>query len=96
MGLLRVRPTALSLLTGPLLKTSARRIAEKHRHRRREAASSSIDNYRAVARLIDKPPNTVMHGDAHPGNVYFRNGAAGLLDWQAVRRGIPVANWRTP
>ena len=30
-----------------------------------------------------------MHGDAHPGNVYFRNGAAGLLDWQAVRRGHP-------
>jgi hypothetical protein len=48
-----------------------------------------LDNYRAVARLIDAPPNTVMHGDAHPGNVYFRNGAAGLLDWQAVRRGHP-------
>jgi aminoglycoside phosphotransferase (APT) family kinase protein len=30
-----------------------------------------------------------MHGDAHPGNVYFRNGGAGLLDWQAVRRGHP-------
>lgn len=30
-----------------------------------------------------------MHGDAHPGNVYFRNGQAGLLDWQAVRRGHP-------
>ena len=47
------------------------------------------ENYRAVARLIDAPPHTVMHGDAHPGNVYFRNGAAGLLDWQAVRRGHP-------
>ena len=30
-----------------------------------------------------------MHGDAHPGNIYFRNGEAGLLDWQAVRRGHP-------
>jgi aminoglycoside phosphotransferase (APT) family kinase protein len=30
-----------------------------------------------------------MHGDAQPGNVYFRSGAAGLLDWQAVRRGHP-------
>jgi aminoglycoside phosphotransferase (APT) family kinase protein len=46
-------------------------------------------NYRTVARLIDEPPHTVMHGDAHPGNVYFRNGEAGLLDWQAVRRGHP-------
>ena len=77
-----------SLLTGPLLKTSARRIAERSdipvQH------GQFIDeNYRAVARLIDTGPHTVMHGDAHPGNVYFRNGEAGLLDWQAVRRGHP-------
>ncbi|OBI45961.1 hypothetical protein A5707_22615 [Mycobacterium kyorinense] len=35
------------------------------------------------------PPRPVMHGHAHPGNGYFRNGAADLLDWQAVRRGHP-------
>jgi hypothetical protein len=77
-----------SMLTGPLLKTSARRIAEKSGipvHN-----GQFIDeNYRAVAQLIDAGPHTVMHGDAHPGNVYFRNGQAGLLDWQAVRRGHP-------
>jgi Phosphotransferase enzyme family len=77
-----------SLLTGPLLNTSARRLA-----RRTTIAVDDgrfiIDNYRAVAKLIDAQPNTVMHGDAHPGNVYFRNGKAGLLDWQAVRRGHP-------
>ncbi|GBE63798.1 phosphotransferase [Mycobacterium sp. MFM001] len=77
-----------SLLTGPLLKVSARRLAERtsipvHSGRFID------DNYRAVAQLIDTPPHTVMHGDAHPGNVYFRNGEAGLLDWQAVRRGHP-------
>jgi hypothetical protein len=77
-----------SLLTGTLLRSSARRIAE-----RTDIAIGQgrfIDeNYRAVARLIDTPPHTVMHGDAHPGNVYFRRGAAGLLDWQAMRRGHP-------
>ena len=79
---------ATSLLTGALLKTSARRIAE--RTDIDVAAGRFIDdNYRAVATLIDRPPHTVMHGDAHPGNVYFRDGAAGLLDWQAVRRGHP-------
>ncbi len=77
-----------SLLTGPLLKTSARRIAEKSdipvQH------GQFIDeNYRAAAHLIDATPHTVMHGDAHPGNVYFRSSQAGLLDWQAVRRGHP-------
>jgi Phosphotransferase enzyme family len=77
-----------SLPTGPLLKLSARRIAEKT-DIAVEKGRFIDDNYRAVARLIDIPPHTVMHGDAHPGNVYFRNGAAGLLDWQAVRRGHP-------
>jgi Phosphotransferase enzyme family len=71
-----------------MLKTSARRIGEKT-DIPVEKGRFIIDHYRAVARLIDKPPHTVMHGDAHPGNVYFRNGEAGLLDWQAVRRGHP-------
>ena len=77
-----------SLLTGPLLKTSARRIAERS-NIPVEAGRFIDDNYRAVARLIDTPPHTVMHGDAHPGNVYFRNDEAGLIDRQAVRRGHP-------
>jgi len=77
-----------SLLTGPLLKVSARRIAERTSIPV-ETGQFINDNYRAVAQLIDRAPHTVMHGDAHPGNVYFRNGEAGLLDWQAVRRGHP-------
>jgi Ser/Thr protein kinase RdoA (MazF antagonist) len=77
-----------ALLTGPLLKMSARRIAERT-DIEVERGRFIDENYRAVARIIDRPPHTVMHGDAHPGNVYFRNGAAGLLDWQAVRRGHP-------
>ncbi|MCV7251407.1 phosphotransferase [Mycobacterium hackensackense] len=79
---------ATSLLTGSLARTSVRRLAGR--------TTIAVDNgrfindhYRAVAALIDAAPHTVMHGDAHPGNVYFRNGKAGLLDWQAVRRGHP-------
>ena len=77
-----------ALVTGPLLKTSARRIAAKT-DIPVERGRFIVENYRAVTRLIDEPPNTVTHGDAHPGNVYFRNGEAGLLDWQFVRRGHP-------
>jgi hypothetical protein len=77
-----------SLLTRSLLNTSARRLAERTSIPV-EDGRFIIDNYRAVAKVIDRKPNTVMHGDAHPGNVYFRNGEAGLLDWQAVRRGHP-------
>lgn len=77
-----------SLLTGSLLNLSARRLAGRT-DIPIENGRFIIDNYRAAARLIDRRPHTVMHGDAHPGNVYFRDGRAGLLDWQAVRRGHP-------
>ena len=71
-----------------MLKTSARRLADRTSIPV-DKGSFIDENYRAVARLIDTPPHTVMHGDAHPGNVYFCDGVAGLLDWQAVRRGHP-------
>ncbi|CRZ15051.1 phosphotransferase [Mycolicibacterium neworleansense] len=77
-----------SLMTGSLLKLSTKRLAETTDIP--VAEGRFIDeNYRAAAQLLDRPPHTVMHGDAHPGNLFFRNGEAGLLDWQAVRRGHP-------
>jgi hypothetical protein len=77
-----------SLLTGPLMNTSIKRLAERT-DLPVDNGRFIADNYRAVAALIDTPPHTVMHGDAHPGNMYFHGGKAGLLDWQAVRRGHP-------
>ena len=77
-----------SLLTGSLMHTSIKRLAERTTIPV-ENGRFIADNYRAVAALIDTPPHTVMHGDAHPGNMYFHGGKAGLLDWQAVRRGHP-------
>ena len=77
-----------SLLTGSLMNTSIKRLAERT-DIPVENGRFIADNYRAVAALIDTPPHTVMHGDAHPGNMYFHGGKAGLLDWQAVRRGHP-------
>jgi Ser/Thr protein kinase RdoA (MazF antagonist) len=78
-----------SLLTGSLMSTSMKRLAERTTIPI-ENGRFIAENYRAVATVIDAPPHTVMHGDAHPGNVYFRDGQAGLLDWQAVRRGHPA------
>ncbi|OBF57292.1 phosphotransferase [Mycobacterium sp. 852002-53434_SCH5985345] len=77
-----------SLLTGTLMHASIKRLAERTEIPV-ESGRFIADNYRAVAALIDTPPHTVMHGDAHPGNMYFHGGKAGLLDWQAVRRGHP-------
>lgn len=77
-----------SLLTGSLMNASIKRLAGRT-NLPVDNGRFIADNYRAVAALIDTPPHTVMHGDAHPGNMYFHGGKAGLLDWQAVRRGHP-------
>lgn len=45
---------------------------------------------RYVLVLEDLPAWSCEFPDTlHPGNIYFRDGRAGLLDWQAVRRGHP-------
>ena len=76
-------------ITRPLMRLSARRLAEKTSVPV-EDGRFVIENYPAVVRLLDTGPHTVLHGDSHPGNVYFRNGKAGLLDWQVVKRGHPM------
>ncbi|APE14343.1 phosphotransferase family protein [Mycolicibacterium pallens] len=77
-----------NLLTPTVMRTSARRLA----------GSTSIpvlagryiwENFAAVTAVVDSGPHTVLHGDSHPGNTFFRNGHGGLLDWQVVRRGHP-------
>jgi hypothetical protein len=76
-------------ITTPIMRLSARRLADRTSIAI-EDGRFVIENYPAVTRLMDTAPHTVLHGDPHPGNIYFRNGKAGLLDWQVVRRGHPT------
>jgi aminoglycoside phosphotransferase (APT) family kinase protein len=46
-----------------------------------------LRSYRRWAPLLDLGPQSVLHGDPHPGNLYLLGDRVGLLDWQAVRRG---------
>jgi Ser/Thr protein kinase RdoA (MazF antagonist) len=73
-------------LTPSLMKMSARRLVDRTSIPV-EAGGFIWENFRAVTALVDAGPHTVLHGDSHPGNTFFRNGQAGLLDWQVVRRG---------
>ena len=70
-----------------VMKMSARRLAD-----RTPVGDGRFlwENSQAITEVIDAGPHTVLHGDAHPGNTYFRDGKAGLLDWQVVRRGHPA------
>jgi Phosphotransferase enzyme family len=75
-------------ISAPIMRLSARRITARTSIPLEEGRFV-VENCAAAVRLVDVGPHTVLHGDGHPGNVYFRNGKAGLLDWQVVKRGHP-------
>lgn len=77
-----------NLLTPSVMRFSARRLA-RSTSIPVEAGRYIWENFPGVTAVIDSGPHTVLHGDSHPGNTYFRDGRAGLLDWQVVRRGHP-------
>jgi aminoglycoside phosphotransferase (APT) family kinase protein len=77
-----------NLLTPSVMRMSARRLA-RSTSIPVQAGRYIWENFSAVTAVIDSGPHTVLHGDSHPGNTYFRDGRAGLLDWQVVRRGHP-------
>jgi hypothetical protein len=76
-------------LTPSVMRLSARRLADRTSIPV-EDGRFVWEHFGAATRLIDDGPHTVLHGDSHPGNTYFRDGRAGLLDWQVVRRGHPA------
>lgn len=71
-----------------VMRLSARRLAT---HTPIPAAGRFLaQHFQAISEVVDAGEHTVLHGDAHPGNTFFRDGRAGLLDWQVVRRGHPA------
>lgn len=71
---------------GPL----ARKVAKTDPGLVPPGAAGILSGYTALARRLDQGPQTLLHGDPHPGNVYVTDGRVGLLDWQVVRRGHPL------
>ncbi len=51
----------------------------------------SRERGRAMAAL-EAGPRTLVHHDTHAGNLFWRDGAPGLLDWQLVRTGEGVSD----
>ena len=76
-----------NLLTPSVMKMSAKRLAgvdgDPGAHRPLHLGELRPRNVPSWT----SRPHTVLHGDSHPGNTYFCDGHAGLLDWQVVRRG---------
>ena len=53
----------------------------------RQAIPHLMNNYRRLEEQWSRGPRTLLHGDAHLGNMYFQEGQAGLLDWQVHQYG---------
>jgi len=53
----------------------------------REIIPHLMKNYRRLEEEWAREPRTLLHGDAHLGNMYFQDGHAGLLDWQVTQLG---------
>ncbi|PTR17375.1 ecdysteroid kinase [Nitrosospira sp. Nsp2] len=47
---------------------------------------------RQAMRFLSDGPQTLVHHDCHPGNIFWRQSQPGLLDWQLVRFGEGVAD----
>jgi len=46
-----------------------------------------MSNYRRLEAAWARGPRTLLHGDAHLGNMYVQEGEVGLLDWQVCNYG---------
>lgn len=89
------RPTACPTMRfwrqiGPRL--TARHLARGHRagtvDRTYWADERIWPGFDRMLAVDDDGPRTVLHGDVHAGNVYYRRGApGGLLDWQLALQG---------
>lgn len=80
----------LPLISGSLPRLAAK-VAQRAPELVSEEAAPLLRGYRRWAPMLDEGPHSVLHGDPHPGNVYLVDDRdAGLLDWQAVRRGNPM------
>lgn len=42
----------------------------------------------ALTKFAQNTPNSLVHGDAHAGNVYVSADGVGLVDWQILQRGL--------
>ncbi len=51
------------------------------------AAPRIAGNREKLDSLWARAPLTIIHGDAHAGNMYSLPGSVGLLDWQVVQQG---------
>ena len=85
-----VRPWRLAPVWAPVAQagfTAAVRILRRHGTDLGVTARELERGFRGWSRLARQGPQTLLHGDPHPGNTYTLGTTTGFYDWQLVRRG---------
>jgi aminoglycoside phosphotransferase (APT) family kinase protein len=77
----------LNLVRQVSIPIACRKFAEVIPREIREVVPQLMNNYRRLEEHWAQGPRTLLHGDAHLGNMYFQDGQAGLLDWQVTQYG---------
>lgn len=81
--------TALSV---PLMKRGLRLAGELVPSALHAPAIRYARYRRQVMRFLSDAPQTLIHHDCHPGNLFWNQSQPGLLDWQLVRLGEGISD----
>ncbi|MGZ8136001.1 MAG: phosphotransferase [Methylococcaceae bacterium] len=81
--------TALAV---PLMKQGLRRAGALIPESLHKPALHYARHRRKAMRFLAQIPQTLIHHDCHPGNLFWHKSQAGFLDWQLIRIGEGVSD----
>jgi len=80
------------VLSVPLMKRGLRLAGESIPSTLHKSAIRYARCRRQVMRFLSDAPQTLIHHDCHPGNLFWNQSQPGLLDWQLVRFGEGISD----
>lgn len=81
-----------SALAVPLMRRGLDRATEVVPADLRRPALRYAQRRRQAMRFLASGPQTLIHHDCHPGNLFWSDEGPGLLDWQLVRKGEGIGD----
>ncbi len=81
-----------SVLAVPLMKQGLSAAGGRIADRLHRPAIRYARDRRQYMRWLAKGPQTLVHHDCHPGNIFWTQAGPGLLDWQLVRIGEGIGD----
>lgn len=81
-----------SLLANPLMKRGLEQAGGHVAPKLYRPALQYADRRRRIRKQLSSGPQTLVHHDCHPGNLFWNGNEPGFLDWQLVRLGEGIGD----